>query len=67
MNKTREEREAILNSSPIGHAVDLYVVRDNDKFEVWDMVYSEYRKYTEPIEDRDWTIADDSTKNILGY
>lgn len=67
MNKTREEREAILNSSPIGHAVDLYVVRDNDKFKVWDMVYSEYRKYTEPIEDRDWTIADDSTKNILGY
>ena len=67
MNKSREEREAILNSSPIGHEVDLYVVRDNDMFKVWDMVYYEYRKYSEPIEERDWSIIDDSTKNILGY
>lgn len=67
MNKSREEREAILNSSPVGHAVDLYVVRDGGKFKVWDMVYHEYRKYTEPIEERDWTIVEDSTKSILGY
>ena len=67
MNKSREEREAILNSSPLGHAVDLYVVRDNDKFKVWDMVYHEYRKYSESIEKRDWTIVYDSTKNVLGY
>ena len=67
MNKAREEREAILNSSPIGHEVDLYVVRDNDIFKVWDMVYYEYRKYSEPIEERSWTIKDDSTKNVLGY
>ena len=67
MNKSREEREAILNSSPIGHEVDLYVVRDNDIFKVWDMVYYEYRKYSEPIEERSWTIKDDSTKNVLGY
>ena len=67
MNKSREEREAILNSSPIGHEVDLYVVRDYDMFKVWDMVYYEYRKYSEPIEERSWTIKDDSTKNVLGY
>lgn len=67
MNKSREEREAIINSSPIGHEVDLYVVRNKDIFKVWDMVYYEYRKYSEPIEDRSWTIKDDSTKNVLGY
>ena len=67
MQKSREEREAILNSSPLGRPVDIYVVRDKDKFNVWDMVYHEYRKYTEPIEDREWTIVDDSTKIILGY
>ena len=67
MNKSREERESILNSSPLGHPVDLYVVRDNHKFNVWDMVYHEYRKYSEPIEERTWTIVDDSTKTILGY
>lgn len=44
MQKSREEREAILNSSPVGRPVDLYVVRDNNKFKVWDMVYHEYRK-----------------------
>ena len=47
MQKSREEREAILNSSPVGRPVDLYVVRNKDKFKVWDMVYHEYRKYTE--------------------
>ena len=67
MNKTREEREAILNSSPVGHPVNLYIVRENDKFKVWDMVYSEYRKYTEPIDNIDWTIIDDSTKTVLEY
>ena len=67
INKSREEREAIINSSPIGHSVDLYVVRDNDMFKVWDMVYYEYRKYSELIEERSWTIIDDSTKNVLGY
>lgn len=67
MNKSREEREAIINSSSIGHSVDLYIVRNNDIFKVWDMVYYEYRKYSEPIEERCWTIMDDSTKNVLGY
>ena len=67
MNKSREEREAIINSSSIGHSVDLYIVRDNDIFKVWDMVYYEYRKYSEPIEERCWKIMDDSTKNVLGY
>lgn len=67
MQKSREEREAILNSSPTGRPVDLYVVRDKDKFRVWDMVYQEFRKYSEPVEEREWTIVDDSTKTILGY
>ena len=67
MNKSREEREAIINSSSIGHSVDLYIVRDNDIFKVGDMVYYEYRKYSEPIEERCWKIMDDSTKNVLGY
>ena len=67
MNKSREERETIINSSSIGHSVDLYIVRDNDIFKVWDMVYYEYRKYSEPIDERCWTIMDDSTKNVLGY
>lgn len=67
MDKPREEREAILNSSAIGHEVNLYVVRDNDTFKVWDMVYHEYRKYSEPIEERNWKIMGDTTKNILGY
>lgn len=67
MNKPREEREAILNSSPLGHAVNLYVVRDKNRFKVWDEIYGEHRKYSEPIEERDWTIIGDSTKNILGY
>ena len=67
MNKSREERETIINSSSIGHSVDLYIVRDNDIFKVWDMVYYEYRKYSEPIEERSWKIMDDSTKNVLGY
>ena len=67
MNKSREEREAIINSSSIGHSVDLYIVRNNDIFKVWDMVYYEYRKYSEPIDERCWTIMDDSTKNVLGY
>ena len=67
MQKSREEREAILNSSPTGRPVDLYVVRDKDMFKVWDMVYQEFRKYSELIEERVWTIVDDSTKTILGY
>ena len=67
MNKPYEESKAILNSSPIGHAVDLYVVRDKDKLKVWDKSYVEYHKYSEPIENRDWTIVEDSTKIILDY
>lgn len=67
MNKPREEREAILNSSPLGHAVNLYVVREEGIFKVWDKSYVEYHKYSEPIEDRDWTIVEDSTKSVLGY
>lgn len=67
MNKPREEREAILNSSPLGHAVSLYVMRNKDKFKVWDEVYGEYRRYSEPIEERNWNIIEDSTKNLLGY
>lgn len=67
MNKPREEREAIINSSAIGHAVNLYVIRKEEKFHVWDMVYHEYRKYAEPIEERNWAILDDSTKTVLGY
>ncbi|MGN0047979.1 MAG: GLPGLI family protein [Bacteroides sp.] len=47
--------------------VNLYVVRKGGKFNVWDMVYHEYRKYAEPIEERDWAILDDSTKTVLGY
>ena len=34
MNKSREDREAILNSSPVGHAVNLYVVRNKEEFKV---------------------------------
>lgn len=67
MNKSREERESILNSSSLGHPVNLYVVRDKDKFKVWDMVFHEYRKYSEPIEERTWIITSDSTRTILGY
>ena len=67
MDKPREEREAILNSSAIGHEVNLYIVRDNDTFKVWDMVYHEYRKYSEPIEERNWKIMGDTTKNILDF
>lgn len=67
MNKPYEESEAILNSSPIGHSVDLYVVRDKDKFKVWDKSYVQYHKYTESIEERNWAIVEDSTKTILGY
>ena len=67
MNKSREEREAIINSSSIGHPVNLYITKNNDTFNVWDMIYYEYRKYSEPIEERDWEINIDSTKNILGY
>lgn len=67
MNKSPEDREAILNSSPLGHAVNLYVIRDKGIFKVWDKSYVEYHKYSEPIENRDWTIVEDSTKIILDY
>lgn len=67
MNRPREEREAILNSSSLGRPVSLYVQRKGDVFNVWDEIYWEYRKYTEPIEPRDWTVMEDSTKTILGY
>ncbi len=67
MNKTRDEREAILSSSAIGRSAGMYVVRKGNKFNVWDEIYHEHRKYSEPIEDRDWIIVEDSTKTILGY
>ncbi len=67
MNKSRDERESILNSSGIGRPVSLYVTREGDHFNVWDEIYYEYRKYTEPVETRDWTINEDYTKTILGY
>lgn len=67
MNKSRDEQEAILNSSSLGRPVSLYIVRKRSNFDVWDEIYYEFRKYTEPIESRDWTIIDDSTKTILGY
>lgn len=67
MGKSREEAEAICESSGIGRPVAMYVVKEKGKFKVWDEVYCEYRKYSEDIEGRDWNIAADSTKNILGY
>ena len=67
MNKSRDERESIINSSSIGHPVNLYITKNNDTFNVWDMIYYEYRKYSDPIEERDWEINTDTTKNILGY
>lgn len=67
LNKSREEREAILNSSALGHPVNLYVVRSKDKFKIWDMVYHEYRKYSESVEEFRWNICADSIKTILGY
>lgn len=65
--KSREEAEAILESSGTGRAVTMYIVKEKEKFKIWDEVYHEYRKYSEDIEDRDWNIVADSTKNILGY
>lgn len=67
MGKSKDERDAIINSSSLGHPVNLYVVRDKDKFNIWDEIYYEYLKYTDPVEERNWTIYEDSTKNILGY
>ncbi len=67
MNKSREEQEAILNSSSIGRPASLYVMRKGDRFDVWDEIYHEFRKYTEPVEAREWKITEDSTKTILGY
>ncbi len=67
MGKSREEREAILESSGIGQSVTNYFVKEKGKFKVWDEVYHEYRKYTEDIEERDWNIETDSVKTILGY
>lgn len=67
MNKSSEEQELILNSSGIGRPASIYVVRERNNFKVWDEVYHEFRKYSESIEVRDWTIVEDSTKTILGY
>lgn len=67
MGKPREEVEAILESSGIGRSVTMYVVKEKGKFKIWDEVYSEYRKYFEDTEERNWNMVADSTKNILGY
>ena len=67
MGKPREEVEAILESSGIGRSVTMYVVKEKGKFKIWDEVYSEYRKYSEDTEERNWNIVADSTKNILEY
>lgn len=67
MNKSRDERESILNSSSLDRPVSLYVLKERDKFKIWDEIYHEFRKYSEPIESRNWKITEDSTKTILGY
>lgn len=67
MGKSPTEQEAILNSAGVGRDAAMYIVRDDDKFKVWDEVYYEYRKYSEPIEQRDWEVCGDSIKTILGY
>lgn len=67
MGKSREEAEAILESSGTGRPVTMYVIKEKGIFKIWDEVYSEYRKYSEDIENRDWHIMADSTKNIHGY
>lgn len=67
MGKSREEAEAILESSGTGRPITMYVVREKEKFKIWDEVYYEYRKYSEDTERRDWSIETDSTRNILGY
>lgn len=67
MGKPSDEAEAILESSSIGRPTSLYVVRDKEKFKIWDEVYDEYRKYSENIEERNWEIEADSVKTILGY
>lgn len=67
MGKSREEAEAILESSGTGRPVGMYVIKGNGKFKIWDEVYNEYRKYSEDTEERNWNILTDSTKNILGY
>lgn len=67
MGKPRDEVEAILESSGVGQPITTYIVKEKGKFKVWDMVYHEYRKYTEDIEERDWSITEDSVKTVLGY
>lgn len=67
MGKSREEVEAIFESSGTGRPIGMYIVKEKEKFKIWDEVYNEYRKYSEDIEERDWNIVMDSTKNILGY
>lgn len=67
MGKSREEVEAILESSGTGRPISMYVFKEGGKFKVWDEVYHEYRKYTEDVEERQWNILEDSTKNVLGY
>ena len=67
MGKPRDEVEAILESSGVGQPVTTYIVKGKGKFKVWDMVYHEYSKYTEDIEERDWSITEDSVKTVLGY
>ena len=67
MGKSREEAEAIIESSGTGRAVSTYIILDKEKFKVWDEVYHEFRKFTEDVEERNWDIVADSVKNIFGY
>ena len=54
MNRPREEREAILNSSSLGRPVSLDVQRKGDVFTVGDEKYGEHRKYTGRLRPGDW-------------
>lgn len=56
-----------MESSGVGQSVTNYFLKEKGKFKVWDMVYYEYRKYTEDIENQDWNIVADSVRTILGY
>ncbi len=49
--------------------VYLYVSKNRDKgnLEVYDFMARELVRYDEPISEMEWTIVEDSTKNIKGY
>lgn len=47
----------------------LYVAKESEqaKMTVYDLKSDELRQYDEPFSEMEWTIANDLTKNILGY